>query len=250
MSEFDAQDLPPDLRDVADRLRGNRYEAGALELDQIKTRILKRGSGRRAVRGRRMRKRTFVTALIMFAAIGTGSAGAVGFGGNFFSFGSLFSTHHAAKTAPVASPFKAPVAPTTTAAVTTGGQTPSAFCIQYGCNTTTTVSCTPVTLSVLGFTILPSVCTVTVTNTTNAEPPTGTVVVTAGGQTKTCVLVPSSGSSSRCNVTFSSFAGNLINVGTLHIGLLSPLVTANYLGAPGFQPSSGTTRFLVTISIL
>jgi hypothetical protein len=255
MSDFDAGDLPPDLNDLADRLRSNRYEAGALELDAIKTGILKRGSGRRVARGRRMRKRTFVTALIMFAAIGTGSAGAVGFGGNFAAFFSMLGLHHRAP---------AKIAPTTPVSVASSGTpsaaasgsvapaavvlTPTAFCIQYGCTTTTTVRCSSVII-IFGFTILPSRCVVTVTNNTNSATPTGTVVVTAAGApTRTCTLA-GTGPTASCTVSFGRFApANLIHIGPVRLGLFSR-VTANYLGAPGLAPSSGTTVIPVTLVV-
>jgi hypothetical protein len=40
------EDLPPDLQDVADRLRSNRVEANGLELDQIKLRAMSRARSR------------------------------------------------------------------------------------------------------------------------------------------------------------------------------------------------------------
>jgi hypothetical protein len=252
MSDFDAGDLPPELSDVADRLRSCRYEAGALELDAIKTDILKRGSGRRVARGRRMRKRTFVTALIMFAAIGTGSAGAIGFGGKFFSITSLFNLAPA-KTAtatikPTVTPPKGSPA-FTPAKVTSAATTPAAFCTQYTCATSTNVACSPVVVIIFGFTIFPATCIVTVTNTSAAFPPDGTVTVTAqGGGTQTCTLTPISASASRCTVNFPSFTPNLLNAGNAKIGLFS-LVTANYLGDPGagLQPSSDTTTIIASI---
>jgi hypothetical protein len=251
MSDFDNGDLPPELGDVADRLRSNRYDAGALELDAIKSDILKRGSGRRVARGRRMRKRTFITAVIMFAAIGTGSAGAIGFGaGHFFTpLTSLFNLAPA-KTATATlktSAKPASATPAATASVTSAATTPSAFCMQYHCNTTTNVACSPVVVVVFGVTIIPAECLVTVTNTTNSAPPTGTVVVHAqGGGTQ---LVPSTGAKSKCTVFFPNFNPTLLTAGPLHVGLFST-VTANYLGNSSFQPSSDSTVVFVSLVVV
>jgi hypothetical protein len=78
MSRFEHDDLPPDLGFVADQLRSHRYEASALELDQAKTRILRRA---RVARGGHMPKRSLLTALIMVVAIGTGSSAALALSG-------------------------------------------------------------------------------------------------------------------------------------------------------------------------
>jgi hypothetical protein len=249
MSDFEAGDLPPDVSDLADRLRSNRYDASALELDAIKTGILKRGSGRRVARGRRMRKRTFVTALIMFAAIGTGSAGAVGFGGHFFSFANFFKP----RPAPTVVTLAAPAAPsisagaaaaTPAARVAPAALTPTAFCAQYTCATSTTIACSPL-LTFFGFT-LPAVCRVTVTNLTNTATPTGTVVVTAtGGPTTVCTLGPSFGPSATCTVAYGRFNPGNLTRGFIRFG--SSTVTASYLGGGGLQPSSGSTRMFVTV---
>jgi len=77
MSQHDHGDLPDDLGRVADELRTHRYEATELELDQLKTRLMKRTNRGRAAKGGGMRIRTLVTAAIMFVAIGTGSAAAL-----------------------------------------------------------------------------------------------------------------------------------------------------------------------------
>jgi hypothetical protein len=81
MSQFDNDDLPPELGAVARQLRDSRYEASALELDQAKSRILKSVGGQRVARGGRMRKRSLLTAVIMVAAIATGSSGALAVSG-------------------------------------------------------------------------------------------------------------------------------------------------------------------------
>jgi hypothetical protein len=241
MSEFDSPDLQPELREIVEQLRVNRYEASPVELDRIKTRNLKRESGHRVARGRGMRKRTLVTAVIMFAAIGTGSAGAIGFGGGFFSLGSLFSGRTVS--APAAK------TPAITSSIITPSITPAAYCVQYGCATTTSVSCSEL-IVVLGFTLFPADCTVTVTNTTNSATPDGSVVVSApGAPPQTCTL-SGSGATASCMVTFASYDPTELVVGPVSVGLFIP-VTATYEGdsMTGLQPSSGTGEFLVAINV-
>jgi hypothetical protein len=114
MGRHDHGDLPPELSYVADQLRSHRYEASALELDQAKTRILKRAGGQRVARGGRMRKRSLLTAVIMIAAIATGSSAALAVGG-VSPFRNLFTPRtHVVR-----------LAPTRLA--------PSAALAQYGC---------------------------------------------------------------------------------------------------------------------
>ena len=53
----------------------------------------------------------------------------------------------------------------------------------------------------------------------------------------------------RCTVFFRHFTrGNLINIGPVKLGLFSR-VTAQYLGAPGLAPSSGTGTIPVTLVV-
>jgi hypothetical protein len=136
MSQFDHGELPPELRDVADVLRRDRYHASDLELDQIKTRTMRRAAAVRATRGGLMRKRTLLTTLIMLGAIGTGSATAFSIGGislpnitSFLNAGSLFGNRPAPSRPPVTLP-GVPTVP----GVPTGGVTPpgSAAAAVYG----------------------------------------------------------------------------------------------------------------------
>jgi hypothetical protein len=92
MNNFEDQNLPPELGDVAKQLRDNRHEASPLELDQAKQRIIRRASATSS-RTRRfgwLRKPTFVTAAIVALSIGGGSAAA---------FGVHFEPHAAVRTA-------------------------------------------------------------------------------------------------------------------------------------------------------
>jgi len=205
-----------------------------------------------------MRKRTLITALIMFAAIGTGSAGAFSFGGGFFSSFhfptlSLFGGHHhgsppgGGSTTPPGSPVvpvagdPAPVAP--------AALSPTAFCVMYGCGTTTRIACSPIVLVIFNFAIFPADCAVTVTNNTNSATPTGTVTVTASGAAPQTCTLSGSGNTSRCSVSFGSFApSNLLHGPPVSLGLFSR-VTANYSGGGGLSPSSGSTTILVSLIV-
>jgi hypothetical protein len=250
MSQFDHGDLPPELSDVADQLRSHRYEASPLELDQTKTRILKRGGGRRVARGGVMRKRTLITALIMFAAIGTGSAGAFSLGGGFFPSFHFPVFHLGGHKAPPTT--GGPSSPTTPVGTKTPAgpitAAPSASCAMYGCATSTSIACSPVVLVIFHIAIFPARCTVTVTNLTNGTTPTGTVTVTASGApTQTCTL-SGSGPKASCSVSFGNFAPSNLVHGPVSIGLFS-LVTANYSGGSGLSPSSGSTRIIVSVML-
>jgi hypothetical protein len=173
MSNLDSEDLPPELSYVADQLRSHRYEASPLELDQTKTRILKRVDGRRAARGGGMRKRSLLTAVIMFAAIGTGSAAALAVGGVTLPI--------------VGSPAKT-AAPHASAAIAMYGTHP----------TTTSVRCVIVSFRTIS-------CKATVTG---ANHPTGTMTFASnvGGtfSTKTCTTTLDGGNQASCTVTFTS----------------------------------------------
>jgi hypothetical protein len=175
MSNLDSEDLPPELSYVADQLRSHRYEASPLELDQTKTRILKRVDGRRAARGRGMPKRSLLTALIMFAAIGTGSAAALAVGGVSLPI--------------IGSPAKS-AAPHASAAIAVYGSHPS----------TTSVRC--VIVNAVTRTIK---CKATVTGATH---PGGTIswASNVGGTftTNTCTLTLDGGNQASCSVTFTS----------------------------------------------
>lgn len=80
MDNFEDQNLPPELGDVARQLRDNRHEASPIELDQAKQQIIRRASARRT-RSRRMmwlRRPAFLLAAIAALSIGGGTAGAFG----------------------------------------------------------------------------------------------------------------------------------------------------------------------------
>jgi hypothetical protein len=180
MSRFDDRDLPPDLRVVADLLRSQRHEASGLELDEAKTRILKRAGGQRAARGGDMRKRTVLTTVVMVAAIGTGSAAALAVGG-VRVLPSLSSS-----------------APTTKAAAA-----PSAAAAQYNNPTTTQLTCTRIGTT-NSFT-----CTARVSGGAGT-PPTGTVSFTGPGTFApgaSCTLSPINTAMSQCSVTYTAVAG-------------------------------------------
>lgn len=105
MNNFEDDNLPPELGDVARQLRNNRHEATPLELDQTKRRVLGRAAstGARARRFGWLRKPAFVTATIGALSLGAGSAGA--FSIPFFHL--PFFVHHVV--APAAAPAAAPI---------------------------------------------------------------------------------------------------------------------------------------------
>jgi len=175
-----------------------------------------------------MRKRTLVTAVIMFAAIGTGTAGAFSFGGGAFSFlpsvgvpvinipilGNLFGPP------PVTNPPPTP-------------PPPSASCAQYGCATTTTILCPKVVIRG----IIPATCTAFVRNNAGTSPPTGTVTFTAQSQTATCTLSPGPGpATSSCSVTLPIGSGFFIPVSGFYSG-----------AGTTYAPSSGSTLIIVSL---
>ncbi|MEA2298013.1 MAG: hypothetical protein QOF77_949 [Solirubrobacteraceae bacterium] len=203
MSQFEDGDLPPELSYVADQLRSHRYEASALELDQAKTRILKQASGPRAAKGGAMRKRTLLTAMIMFAAIGTGSAAALAVGGASLPSIPLLHTAKPSKPAP-------------NAAVAMYGNHPSSV----------SVVCIPASFSIGKSTT----CTATVTA---GEAPTGIVSFASNTgdpfSPATCTLQPIGGPQARCSVTFTP----------RHQGTIK--VYAHYSGDAINAPSNGST---------
>lgn len=211
MSGFDHEDLPPELSEVAARLRSHRHEASGLELDQAKTRIMKRASGQRVARGGFMGKRSWLTVVIMFAAIGTGSAGALALSGNVRLPG--LSSHRTASRAPARS-----------AAVPSA--TPNAAIEQYESSPTVTriVICRPPYR--VG---QPISCTVQVISTMiTANPPSGTVTITGSGPGvgSSCTLAPFSATTSTCTLTYTPTASG------------RQFLTAQYLGDSTHTPST------------
>src|SRR5436309_1170519 len=96
MTNFEDQNLPPELGDVAKQLRDNRHEATPLELDRAKQRILTRASAPAGTRRRWLQKPTFVVAAVVAVAVGGGSAAA--FGVHFKSHTArVAAVHHHAK---------------------------------------------------------------------------------------------------------------------------------------------------------
>jgi hypothetical protein len=203
MSQFDDGGLPHDLSEVADQLRSHRYEASALELDQAKARILKRASGQRAARGGGMHKKTLLTTLIMFAALGTGTATALDLSGLIRSLPVVGRL----RPAPPAAAPAAPAAPA------------NAAISMYGTRfSVTIVRCRPVVIGRGGTTT----CTATVIGTTRVAP-TGTVTFSNGA---TCTLSPVFIRTSSCSVSYSPTA-------------LITFVTATYSGDTVYAGSSG-----------
>ncbi|MGI8802364.1 MAG: Ig-like domain-containing protein [Solirubrobacteraceae bacterium] len=218
MIRFEDEDLPPELSYVADQLRSHRYEASALELDQAKTRILKRAGGQRVARGGFMGRRSWLTAIIMFAAIGTGSAGALALSGHAKLLG--LSSHHAARHHAV----RQVAATTPPAAALSFQPSPSASGEQYEVSPTVTVlSCTP------PFRVNQTIsCTVQVISTAGQPAPTGTVTLTGSGPGtgSSCTLGPFSATVSTCTLTYTPTAkGN-------------QFLTAHYLGDATHTPST------------
>jgi hypothetical protein len=72
--------LPGDLNEVAERLRGERAEASALELDRIKTRAMASATASRP-KGFRVRSRS-IAALMTVALMAAGTGGVIAGGGN------------------------------------------------------------------------------------------------------------------------------------------------------------------------
>jgi hypothetical protein len=79
MSRWDEQQMPDELREVADRLRDERAQASPVELDEIKLRTMARaGSARR--KGAPLRSR-LVVALLSLGLVTAGTTGVVAAGG-------------------------------------------------------------------------------------------------------------------------------------------------------------------------
>jgi hypothetical protein len=101
MSHFNEKRVPDDLQDVVERLRDERPEASALELDRIKLRAMTRARGARALRtsgkGQFMRSRLVSVALVIgLLGGGTGAMAVTGTGP-----GGVFKKHrHSLRSAP------------------------------------------------------------------------------------------------------------------------------------------------------
>jgi hypothetical protein len=85
MTRFDEDDLPEELREIAERLRAERPRLTEVEMDQIKVRAMANAAKDEAPRGRRsrrvpMRSRLLVLALAT-ALIGATTAGGFAAGG-------------------------------------------------------------------------------------------------------------------------------------------------------------------------
>jgi hypothetical protein len=80
MSHFNDEKLPGDLNEVAERLRSERVEASALELDRIKTRAMARATHSRS-KGLLVRSRS-IAALLTVALMAAGTGGVIAGGGN------------------------------------------------------------------------------------------------------------------------------------------------------------------------
>ena len=81
MSHFNEDSLPGDLREVAERLRSERAEATALDLDRIKTRAVASAATSRT-KGFQVKSRSIATLLTLaLMAAGTGGVIAASSGG-------------------------------------------------------------------------------------------------------------------------------------------------------------------------
>jgi hypothetical protein len=79
MSRFDDESLPGDLREVAKRLRSERAEPSALDLDRVKTRAMARTTASRP-KGLLVRSRS-IAALLTVALMAAGTGGVIAAGG-------------------------------------------------------------------------------------------------------------------------------------------------------------------------
>ena len=79
MSHFNEKRVPDDLQPLVERLRDERPEVSALELDQIKVRALGRNRGRPQGKGYFMRSR--VVSVLLAVGLLVGSTGAMAVSG-------------------------------------------------------------------------------------------------------------------------------------------------------------------------
>ena len=98
MSHFNEKRVPDDLQHLVERLRDERPEVSALELDQIKVRALGRERGRSQGKGYFMRSR--VVSVLLAVGLLVGSTGAMAVSGT--GPGGVFKhkRHHHARSAP------------------------------------------------------------------------------------------------------------------------------------------------------
>ncbi len=98
MSHFNEKRVPDDLQHLVERLRDERPEVSALELDQIKVRALGRNRGRPQGKGQFMRSR--VVSVLLAVGLLVGSTGAMAVSGT--GPGGVFKhkRHHHARSAP------------------------------------------------------------------------------------------------------------------------------------------------------
>ena len=80
MSHFNEDSLPGDLSEVAERLRRERAEATALDLDRIKTRAMASAATSRT-KGFQVKSRTIAT-LLTVALMAAGTGGVIAGGGH------------------------------------------------------------------------------------------------------------------------------------------------------------------------
>lgn len=80
MTHSNRDNLPDDLREVAERLRTERAEASALDLDRIKTRAMANATTSRP-KGFRVRSRS-IAAMLTVALMAAGTGGVIAGGGN------------------------------------------------------------------------------------------------------------------------------------------------------------------------
>jgi len=80
MNHLNDENLPGDLREVAERLRSGRPEASALDLDRIKTRAMASAATSRR-KGFSMKSRSIAT-LLTVALMAAGTGGVIAGGGH------------------------------------------------------------------------------------------------------------------------------------------------------------------------
>ena len=102
MSHFNEKRVPDDLLHVVERLRDERPELSALELDQIKLRALGRGRGARALRpkGKEKFMRSRIVSILLAGAVLMGGTGAMAVTGT--GPGGVFKKqrHHKVRSSP------------------------------------------------------------------------------------------------------------------------------------------------------
>jgi hypothetical protein len=100
MSHFDDKHVPDELQDVVERLRAERPEASALELDQMKLRAMARVKGARTPRtsGKGQFMRSRLVGVMLAVGVLAGGTGAMAWTGT--GPGGVFKHRHTLRAAP------------------------------------------------------------------------------------------------------------------------------------------------------